>query len=110
MGFVGAAMAKGKAAGLNLAIYTHPIGFNGHAAGCTPDARDPKTIDEANVPKWSYPLYPNTAYSIEFNCKTPAAEWDNEDVYIGYEEDAIFTEAGGCRFIDGHQTKIILIK
>jgi Xaa-Pro aminopeptidase len=106
----GAAMAKGKAEGLNLAIYTHPIGFNGHAAGCTPDARDPKSIDEVNVPKWSYPLYPNTAYSIEFNCKTPAAEWDNEDVYIGYEEDAIFTPAGGCRFIDGRQTKFILIK
>jgi Xaa-Pro aminopeptidase len=107
---VGAAMARGKSEGLNLAIYTHPVGFNGHAAGCTPDARDPKTIDEVNVPKWSYPLYPNTAYSIEFNCKTPAAEWDNEDVYIGYEEDAIFTEAGGCRFIDGRQTKFILIK
>jgi Xaa-Pro aminopeptidase len=105
-----AAMAKGKAAGLNLAIYTHPLGFNGHAAGCTPDARDPRTIDEVNVPKWSYPLHPDTAYSIEFNCKTPAPEWDNEDVYIGYEEDAIFTAAGGCRFIDGHQTRFILIK
>jgi Xaa-Pro aminopeptidase len=104
-----AAMAKGQAEGLNLTIYTHPIGFNGHAAGCTPDARDPRTIDEANVPKWSYPLYPETAYSIEFNCKTPAPEWDNEDVYIGYEEDAIFTAADGCRFIDGRQTKFILI-
>ncbi len=105
----GSAMARAKAAGLNAAIYSHPIGFNGHAAGCTPDARDPRTIDEVNVPKWSYPLFPDTAYSIEFNCKTPAPEWDNEDVYIGYEEDAIFTADGGCRFIDGRQTKFILI-
>jgi len=107
---VKAAMDKGKAEGLNLAIYTHPVGFNGHAAGCTPDARDPKTIDEVNIPKWEYPLYPDTTYSIEFNCKTPAAEWADQDVYIGYEEDAIYTEAGGCKFIDGRQTRLILIK
>jgi hypothetical protein len=36
-------------------------------------------------------------------------EWDNQDVRIGYEEDAVFT-AEGCRFIDGHQTKLLLIK
>jgi len=106
---VSATMAKGRAEGLDLLIYTHALGFHGHAAGCTIDARDPKTIDEVNVPKWSYPLFPDTAYAIEFNCKTPAPEWDNEDVYIGYEEDAIFTADGGCRFIDGRQTKFILI-
>jgi len=107
---VGAAMARGKAEGLNLMIYSHPVGFHGHAAGCTPDARDPATIDEVNVSKWSYPLYPDTAYAIEFNCRTPAAEWDGEDVYIGFEENAIFTEAGGCRFIDGRQTRFLLIR
>lgn len=107
---VGAAMARGKAEGLNLMIYSHPVGFHGHAAGCTPDARDPATIDEVNVPKWSYPLYPDTAYAVEFNCRTPAAEWDGEDVYIGFEENAIFTEDGGCRFIDGRQTRFLLIR
>jgi Xaa-Pro aminopeptidase len=107
---VKSAMAKGRAEGLNLRIYTHPLGFNGHAAGCTVDARDPLTIDESNVLRWSYPLYPNTAYSIEFSCRTPAPEWDNEDVYVGYEEDAVYTEKDGCRFIDGRQTRFILIK
>ena len=107
---VKAAMDKGKAEGLNLSIYTHPLGFNGHAAGCTPDARDPKTIDEVNVPKWSYPLYPDTAYSIEFSCTTAVPEWAGQDVRIGYEEDAIYTEAAGCRFIDGRQTNLIFIK
>lgn len=107
---VTAAMDKGRAEGLNLLIYTHPLGFNGHAAGCTPDARDPKTIDEVNVPKWSYPLYPDTAYSIEFSCRTAVPEWDGQEVGIGFEEDAIFTEKDGCRFIDGRQTKLLLIK
>jgi Xaa-Pro aminopeptidase len=107
---VTSAMGKGRAEGLNLLIYTHPLGFNGHAAGCTPDARDPKTIDEVNVPKWSYPLYPDTAYSIEFSCRTAVPEWDGQEVGIGYEEDALYTEKDGCRFIDGRQTALLLIK
>jgi Xaa-Pro aminopeptidase len=107
---VTAAMDKGRAEGLNLLIYTHPLGFNGHAAGCTPDARDPRTIDEVNVPKWSYPLYPDTAYSIEFSCRTAVPEWDGQEVGIGFEEDALYTEKDGCRFIDGRQTKLLLIK
>ena len=107
---VTSAMAKGTAEGLNLLIYTHPLGFQGHAAGCTPDARDPKTIDEVNPPKWSYPLYPNTAYSIEFSCRTPVPEWGDQDIFIGYEEDAVYTEQEGCRFIDGRQTRFILIR
>jgi Xaa-Pro aminopeptidase len=107
---VAAAMEKGRAEGLDLLIYTHPLGFNGHAAGCTPDARDPQTIDEGNVPKWSYPLYTETAYSIEFSCRTAVPEWDGEKVSIGYEEDALYTETDGCRFIDGRQREILLIK
>jgi hypothetical protein len=107
---VTAAMDKGRAEGLGLLIYTHPLGFNGHAAGCTPDARDPRTIDEVNVPKWSYPLYPDTAYSIEFSCRTAVPEWDGQEVGIGFEEDAVYTEKDGCRFIDGRQTALLLIK
>jgi len=105
-----ATMDKGRSEGLNLSIYTHPLGFNGHGAGCTPDARDPKTIDEVNVPKWTYPLFPDTAYSIEFSCTTAVPEWDGQDVRIGYEEDAFYSEKDGCRFIDGRQTRLILIK
>jgi len=107
---VASAMAKGRDEGLNLLIYTHPLGYNGHAAGCTPDARDPKTIDEVNVPKWSYPLYPDTAYSIEFSCRTAVPEWNGQEVGIGYEEDAMYTEKDGCRFIDGRQRMLLLIR
>ena len=107
---VTAAMAKGRAEDLDLLIYTHALGFHGHAAGLTPDARDPKTIDEVNVPKWSYPLHPDTAYSIEFSCRTAVPEWDGQKVGIGYEEDALYTEKDGCRFIDGRQKTLLLIK
>jgi Xaa-Pro aminopeptidase len=104
-----AAMERAKAEGLGLLVYTHAIGFHGHGAGCTIDARDPARIDEVNVPKWDYPLFTDTAYSIEFSCRTPVPEWDGQEVGIGYEEDAFFTEAEGCRFIDGRQTDLILI-
>lgn len=56
-----------------------------------------------------YPLYPNTVYAIEFSSTAAVPEWDNQDVRIGYEEDGVYTEEG-CRFVDGRQTKIFLIK
>ena len=102
-------MEKLEEEGLNGLIYTHPLGFYGHAAGCTPDARDPDRIDEGNPPKWDYPLYLNTVYAIEFSCTTPVPEWGGQDLRIGYEEDAAFTQKG-CRFIDGRQREFLIIK
>jgi hypothetical protein len=106
---VTAAMKKGDAEGLRPLIYMHPIGFHGHGAGCVADARPPESAPEDNPERGKYPLYHNTAYAIEFSSTTAIPEWDNQDVRIGYEEDALFTEAG-CRFIDGRQLSLYLIK
>ena len=106
---VDAAMKKGEAEGLRPSIYSHPIGFYGHAAGPPIDARPLESAPENSRLRGEYPLFPNTAYAIEFSATTTVPEWDNEDVRIGYEEDAIFT-AGVCRFIDGHQKALLLIK
>lgn len=106
---VTAAMKKGEAEGLRPLIYMHPIGFHGHGAGCVADARPPGFAPEDNQERGKYPLFLNTAYSIEFSGTTAVTEWDNQDVRIGYEDDALFTEAG-CRFIDGRQTKLYLIR
>jgi len=103
------AMKKAAAEGLRPLIYSHPVGFHGHAAGCVADARPPESAPEGNEERGKYPLFLNTAYSIEFSSTTAVPEWDNQDVWIGYEEDALFTE-DGCRFIDGRQTKFYLIK
>ena len=40
----------------------------------------------------------------------PLREENGQEAGIGYEEDVIFTEKDGCRFIDGRQTKLLLIK
>jgi len=106
---VDAAMKKGEAEGLRPLIYCHPIGFYGHAAGPPIDARAPENAPENNRLKGDYPLHLNTAYAIEFSSTTAVPEWDNKDVRIGYEEDAAFM-AEGCKFIDGRQTKLFLIK
>jgi Xaa-Pro aminopeptidase len=106
---VASAMQKGEAAGLRPLIYSHPLGFHGHGAGCTADARPPEAAPEDTKKHGEYPLYPNTVYAIEFSSTTAVPEWDNQDVRIGYEEDAMFTEEG-CRFVDGRQTKFFLIR
>jgi len=106
---VTAAMKKGEAEGLRPLIYMHPLGIHGHGAGCVADARPPESAPEDNPERGKYPLFLNTAYAIEFSSTSAVPEWDNQDVRIGYEEDALFTEKG-CRFIDGRQTRIYLIR
>jgi Xaa-Pro aminopeptidase len=106
---VRSAMKKAEAEGLRPLIYSHPVGFHGHAAGPPMDARHPEQAPEGVELRGKYPLYPNTVYAIEYSCTTSIPEWDNQDVRIGFEETAVFTEKG-CRFIDGYQTRFYLIK
>jgi len=90
--------------GITPSIYTHPIGYHGHASGTTLGMWDM----QGGVPfSGDYPLHINTAYSIELNCVVNIPEW-KKDVRIALEEDAYFNE-NGVRYIDGRQTEIILI-
>lgn len=85
-------------------IYTHPIGFHGHAAGPTIGLWDQQGGVEGNG---DYPLYPNTAYSIELNATIDIPEW-GKDIRIMLEEDAFF-DGDSVRYIDGRQTELWLI-
>ncbi|MEQ8575068.1 MAG: Xaa-Pro aminopeptidase, partial [Fulvivirga sp.] len=92
------------AEGIKPSIYTHPIGYHGHAAGTTLGMWD----SQGGVPgDGDYPLHLNTAYSIELNASTFIKEWDKE-IRIMLEEDAYF-DKDGVRYIDGRQTEILLI-
>ncbi len=98
------ALKLAKAGGLKPTIYTHPIGYHGHAAGPTIGLWD----QQRGVPyNGDYPLYYNTAYSIELNTAVYLEEWKKE-IRIMLEEEAFFTE-NGVRYIDGRQTELILI-
>lgn len=92
------------AEGIKPSIYSHPIGYHGHAAGTTLGMWD----SQEGVPHTGdYPLHFNTAYAIELNAATYIEAWGKE-IRIMLEEDALFTEEG-VRYIDGRQTSLIII-
>ena len=99
-----AALAQARAEGLNPTIYTHPIGYHGHAAGPAIgmwDMQDgvPGSGDEA--------LRHRTAYSIELNAATTVPGYA-APLRIMLEEDAYFDQAG-VRYIGGRQKELHLV-
>jgi hypothetical protein len=102
-------ITKATQAGLRAQLYTHAIGFFGHSAGTTIDTRPLRSVMEETPKIIEYPLHLNTCYAIEFSCTTAVPEWKGADVVISYEENASFTERG-CKFIDGNQTELIIIR
>ena len=94
-------LATAKEEGLHPSIYTHPIGTHGHAAGPTIGMWDQQ---EGVKGRGDYPLYRNTAYSIELNTSTEIPEW-NKIIRIMLEEDAVYGE-NGIYYIDGRQKAI----
>ena len=99
-----AALARAKREGITASIYTHPIGYHGHAAGPTIGLWD----QQGGVPgRGDYPLYANTAHSIELYAESDVPSW-NKPVRIKLEEDAFF-DGENTYYIDGRQTEIFLI-
>lgn len=91
--------------GLTPTIYTHPLGYHGHAAGTTLGMWD----SQDGVPgDGDYPLHLNTAYSIELNNAVYIEPWKKE-IRIMLEEDAIF-DGPGVWYLNGRQTAFLLIK
>jgi Xaa-Pro aminopeptidase len=95
-----------KSEGLKPSIYCHPVGHHGHAAGPLIGLY---RRQEALPVYGEYPMHLNTCHAIELNNMYNVPEWGNQEVRMALEEDAAFTEEG-CRFIDGRQTKLYLIK
>ena len=99
-----AARRKAIAAGLVPVIYSHPIGFHGHAAG-TPigmwDNQGPRAEGE-------WPMHGDTAWSIELAARHKVPEWGGQEVGFRLEEDAFF-DGTRVQYIDGRQTRFHLI-
>ena len=98
------ALKQAKDEDIKPQIYTHPIGYYGHGSGPTIGMWDKRRGVPVNG---DYPLFPNTAYSIELNAKVFIEEWDKE-VAIMLEEDAFFN-GETCEYIDPRQTEMIVI-
>lgn len=99
-----ASLAQAKIEGIKASIYTHPLGFHGHAAGPTIGMWD----QQGGVPgSGDFPLNYNTAYSIELNAATFIPEWKKE-IRIMLEEDGYY-DAAGFRYIGGRQKAVYLV-
>jgi Xaa-Pro aminopeptidase len=92
------------AEGLNPSIYTHPIGLHGHGAGAPIGFWDNQNGD----PRGEYPIYPDTAWSIELTSYSSVPEWGGQVVDFRSEENAFF-DGESIRFLDGRQTELTLI-
>jgi hypothetical protein len=93
------ALATARAEGLNPQVYTHPIGYHGHAAGPTIGLWD----QQEGVPgNGDYPVFDHTAYSIELNVRTTIPEWGDQPFVVMLEEEGALVD-GAMRWLDGRQ-------
>jgi Xaa-Pro aminopeptidase len=101
-----AALGRAKAEGLNARIYSHPIGYHGHGAGSRIGLPDM----QGGVPGMGdYPVYAETCWAIELGVRATVPEWNNQEISMALEEDAAFT-GRGTTYLDGRQTRFILVK
>lgn len=92
------------AEGIRGSIYTHPLGFYGHAAGPTIGMWD----NQDNTPgAGDFPLHANTGYAIELNAVVFVKEW-NKDVRVMLEEGAFF-DGEKVTYYNGRQKSILAI-
>lgn len=93
------------AEGIRPCIYTHPIGYHGHGAGPTIGLWDM----QGGVPvQGDYPLYNDTCYSLELNCKADIPQWGVEIMFCA-ETDVMFTQ-DQVYYLAGRQESFHLIK
>ena len=98
-------LAQAKEEGIDATIYTHPLGFHGHAAGPTIGLWDM----QGGVPgSGDYPLHDNTAYSLELNAKVYVPSLDRQ-VRMAMETDILY-KGGKVFFLGGRQTQFHLVK
>lgn len=98
------ARAAAIAEGLEPTIYSHPIGFHGHAAGPAIGFWD----NQGDDPKGAYRIHPDTAWSVELSAMRAVPEWGGRKIPFRLEEDAYYDDQS-LRFLDGRQKNFLLI-
>ncbi len=100
------ALRQAGAEGIVSSVYTHPLGFFGHAPGPTIGMWDNQ--GETAI-RGEWPLYPNTGYAIEGNIKAAVPEWDDQLVQIKLEQSAVF-DGQQVHYLAGRQTQWHVIR
>lgn len=94
-----------KKENIRASIYTHPLGFFGHAPGPTIGMWDNQGATKI-YGDWK--IRPNTAYAIEGNVKVPVAEWNGQLVQIKLEQSAVF-DGKSVVYLAGRQTEFHVV-
>jgi hypothetical protein len=89
-------------------LYSHPIGYQGHALGSSIDARNGIPGAKPANPREA-PLRVGNWRSVEFSAKTALPEWKGDSLLIPMEDDAYLTEHG-YEFFRPYQTTWYLIR
>lgn len=96
-----ATLDQARTESLDAAIYTHPIGYQGHGAGPTIGLWD----QQEGVPgSGDRPMGADTAWSIELMVRYPSADWD-QIISIMLEQDAWF-DGNSVDYLDGRQAEV----
>src|SRR5512139_3295394 len=99
-------LKRAKEEGLKASIYTHPLGFHGHAAGPIIGLWD----QQGGVAGLGdFPLHDDTVHSIELNVRANVPEWGDQEVRIALEQDAVVIK-GAVSFLDKRQTSLRVIR
>lgn len=88
-------MAEMKRRGITAMIYSHPIGNQGHGLGAAIDFRSAQRPELGATGKR---LRKGSYISIELNTRTPVPEWDGQEVFVMFEDDAHLTDDGWVFF------------
>ena len=87
-------------------LYSHPIGYHGHALGPAINARD---MDLSSPPAWDSHLRDGSYRSIEFSATTAIPEYGGGAVRVPMEDDGYLTPEG-YRYFRPYQTEWYLIR
>jgi Xaa-Pro aminopeptidase len=100
-----AARSAAAAEGIDGDVYSHPVGYHGHAAGPAIGMWD----EQGGLPgTGDYPVHPDTAYALELCVRVPVPEWGGQRVRMALEQGIALT-ADGVEYLDGRQTELILV-
>ncbi len=100
-----AARAAAAGAGLDGDVYSHPVGYHGHAAGPTIGLWD----QQDGVPgAGDLVLHDDTVYALELCVRTRVPEWDGQVVRLALEQGIALT-GGEVVYLDARQTELILL-
>ncbi len=95
-----------RKAGIRGSVYSHPIGFFGHAPGPTIGMWD----NQRPTPvQGDWRLHPDTAYAIEGAIWRGVPEWGGQLVHMKLEQSALF-DGKTVHYLAGRQTEWHLVR